>query len=178
MTAPTPERCPQFVASTLCTHCGEHRRWHPTGRIPVHGLPWARLLDEADRREFLADLASAAANYFRPEESDADTLAAVAAVVGEWQETTGDLSLDEVPILPECRAGSCGHGGTCPVVFVQTAHREVLDRLMARAGDLCGAREPESRAGTGPCVLPAWHGGRHQDKWTNRWTDAPEGGAR
>jgi hypothetical protein len=34
----------------------------------------------------------------------------------------------------------------------------------------CGAREPEPRTGTSPCVLPAGHGGtRHQDKWTNQW---------
>jgi hypothetical protein len=34
----------------------------------------------------------------------------------------------------------------------------------------CGAREPEPRTGTSPCVLPAGHGGlNHQDKWTNQW---------
>ncbi|MEU3826493.1 hypothetical protein AB0F36_14410 [Streptomyces sp. NPDC029080] len=35
---------------------------------------------------------------------------------------------------------------------------------------VCGAREPEPRTGTRPCVLPAGHGGtKHQDKWTNQW---------
>jgi hypothetical protein len=34
----------------------------------------------------------------------------------------------------------------------------------------CGAREPEPRTGTSPCILPFGHGGtRHQDKWTNQW---------
>jgi hypothetical protein len=44
----------------------------------------------------------------------------------------------------------------------------------ARKSDVCGAREPEPRTGTSPCVLPAGHGGlKHQDKWTNQWPALP-----
>lgn len=44
----------------------------------------------------------------------------------------------------------------------------VLAVLSASA--TCGAREPEPRTGTSPCVLPSEHGGaKHQDKWTNQW---------
>jgi hypothetical protein len=44
----------------------------------------------------------------------------------------------------------------------------------AKNSDVCGAREPEPRTGTSPCVLPAGHGGlKHQDKWTNQWPALP-----
>jgi hypothetical protein len=49
----------------------------------------------------------------------------------------------------------------------------VLDALSTPA--TCGAREPEPRTGTSPCVLPAGHGGaKHQDKWTNQWPAAEQ----
>ncbi|MFJ2961233.1 hypothetical protein ACIPIC_02850 [Streptomyces collinus] len=44
----------------------------------------------------------------------------------------------------------------------------------AKDSEVCGAREPEPRTGTSPCVLPAGHGGlKHQDKWTNQWPALP-----
>jgi hypothetical protein len=44
----------------------------------------------------------------------------------------------------------------------------------AKDSEACGAREPEPRTGTSPCVLPAGHGGsKHQDKWTNQWPALP-----
>jgi hypothetical protein len=44
----------------------------------------------------------------------------------------------------------------------------------AKSSESCGAREPEPRTGTSPCVLPAGHGGlKHQDKWTNQWPARP-----
>ncbi|WP_416520082.1 hypothetical protein [Streptomyces achromogenes] len=53
--------------------------------------------------------------------------------------------------------------------------RRMADELQpppvkAAGPQVCGAREPEPRTGTSPCVLPAGHGGtKHQDKWTNQW---------
>lgn len=40
---------------------------------------------------------------------------------------------------------------------------------------VCGAREPEPRTGTQPCILPAGHGGnRHRDHWGNQWPTAQD----
>jgi hypothetical protein len=73
----------------------------------------------------------------------------------------------------EAQAVACPHGCDtthCPCLACEADQPAREARQDPAQNGTCGAREPEPRTGTSPCVLPAGHGGtRHRDKWTNQW---------
>jgi hypothetical protein len=68
-----------------------------------------------------------------------------------------------------CSIAECPEPDAASTVLERTREAQ-QDRSQNGEPQVCGAREPEPRSGTSPCVLPAGHGGtKHQDKWTNQW---------